>query len=142
MKSVIRHYRKNANLTQIELASLVSVSVDTVRRWESGLREPRASDIKKLCEVLGCTEAELLNGPAKREIEIIIDLEGVNEMDAETIKASTVFCGYRGSDDSLIVRGAVPMGEASEEDVIERTVEALRAQLTAAYASRRVIMGK
>ena len=31
----------------------------TVRRWESGQREPRASEIAKLCEVLGVSEAEL-----------------------------------------------------------------------------------
>jgi transcriptional regulator with XRE-family HTH domain len=47
----------------MELASLISVSVDSIRRWESHIREPRASDIQNLCEVLGVSEAEILNGP-------------------------------------------------------------------------------
>jgi transcriptional regulator with XRE-family HTH domain len=65
----------------------VGVSFITVRRWESGEREPRASDITKLCAALGCTEAALLNGPAPNEIrvEIIIrrsdDLNETEEMD-------------------------------------------------------------
>ena len=39
----------------------------TVRRWESGQREPRASEIAKLCEILGVSEAELLRGPAEEK---------------------------------------------------------------------------
>jgi transcriptional regulator with XRE-family HTH domain len=56
-------YREKANLTQSTLAEKLGVVEMTIRRWENGLREPRASDIKKLCEVLGVAEAELLNGP-------------------------------------------------------------------------------
>jgi transcriptional regulator with XRE-family HTH domain len=55
----------------------------TIRRWETGLREPRASDIQKLCEVLGVSEAELLNGPTDEgytvTLKFVETLEGVND---------------------------------------------------------------
>ena len=82
-KNYIRYYRKRNNLSQKKLSELVNVSFSTVRRWEKNEREPRASDIKKLCEVLNVTEAELLNGEAKNEFKVTIKyvktLEGVNE---------------------------------------------------------------
>ena len=48
-------------------------------RWENGEFEPRSNDIQKLCEVLGCTESELLNGEVKQEFEVKI-LMGVKSL--------------------------------------------------------------
>jgi transcriptional regulator with XRE-family HTH domain len=128
--------RKKVGFSQEALGKLIGVDKNTIWRWENEKSQPRASAFKKLAEVLGTTEAELLNGPAKRQLEIIIDLEGVEEMDTETIKSNSVFCGYRGSDDSLLFRGAVPVGDASDEDIIETTLNAMRTQLEAAFATR------
>jgi transcriptional regulator with XRE-family HTH domain len=70
-------------ITQEPLAQVVGVSRITLARWEAGTREPRASDIKKLCEVLGVSEAELLNGPVKEDFTVTLKyvktLEGVDE---------------------------------------------------------------
>ena len=86
----IRRWRKQAGLTQEKLADLVSIHLNTLSRWESGQREPRASEIAKLCEVLGVSEAELLRGPAEEKIEVrlvmnfepmkggIVDMRGKN----------------------------------------------------------------
>ncbi len=49
----LRDARKAAGLYQEGLARRIGVSVDTVRRWESGAREPRASDLQSLAGVLG-----------------------------------------------------------------------------------------
>ena len=43
--------RKEAGLSQKELANKVGVSMSTVRRWESGERSPRQSEIEKLVNV-------------------------------------------------------------------------------------------
>jgi transcriptional regulator with XRE-family HTH domain len=140
IKDAIRHFRRQKKLTQEELAKQLGVSIDTIRRWESGLRAPRVTEISKLAEALGVTETELLKGPEKRRLEIIIDLEGSDEtMEAEAIKSESAFVGYRGSDDSLIFRGAIPVGGAPKETVIEATLNAIREHLEAAYASRDVL---
>ena len=75
----IRLWRKKIGITQERLSELVGVHVNTVIRWEAGLREPRTSEIKKLCEVLNVSEAELLNGPERREFEVQIVM-GVKKM--------------------------------------------------------------
>ena len=75
----LRYYRKKTGLSQSNLSKLIGVSFSTLRRWESGEREPRASDIQKLCTVLEVTESELLNGPAEREIEVRIVIRETDE---------------------------------------------------------------
>lgn len=80
----IKTYRKQVKMTQIELAEMLGVHELTLRRWESGLREPRATKIKKLCEVLKVSEAELLNGPQSEkwelQIRIVKDMEEIVTM--------------------------------------------------------------
>ena len=80
----IKTYRKRVKMTQIELAEMLGVHELTLRRWESGLREPRATKIKKLCEVLKVSEAELLNGPQSEkwelQIRIVKDMEEIVTM--------------------------------------------------------------
>ena len=84
MNNTIKHFRDRAGLTQLELAKYTDVSIDSIRRWESGLREPRATGIKKLCEVLKVSEAELLNGPQSEkwelQIRIVKDMEEIVTM--------------------------------------------------------------
>lgn len=62
----------------------------TIRRWESGQREPRASEIAKLCEFLGVSEAELLRGPQSKEwrIEVVFRKEEDWEMNTVDMSAS------------------------------------------------------
>ena len=62
--------RKRKGINQEELAHWLSINTATLSRWENGHFEPKASVIKKLCEVLGCTESELLNGPAEDSWEL------------------------------------------------------------------------
>ena len=66
----LKEWRTKLGLSQFVLSEKVGVHENTVRRWESGQREPRASEITKLCEVLGVSEAELLRGPAVKRWEV------------------------------------------------------------------------
>ena len=64
--------RKKRKITQEELAQALSVNTITLSRWENGHFEPKASMIKKLCEVLCCTESELLNGSQEDKVELVL----------------------------------------------------------------------
>lgn len=77
----IKQWRKRIGLTQEKLADLVNVHLNTLSRWELGQREPRASEIIKLCEVLGVSEAELLRDPAEKRWEVRVILEEPKEVD-------------------------------------------------------------
>ena len=82
--NAIRHYRRKIGLTQAEVADRTDITEKTIRRWETGEREPRASDIKKLCSVLEVTESELLNGPADNgelKFSFIFDMREVEAME-------------------------------------------------------------
>ena len=65
-KQKLRALRKKAGLNQDELAYLVGVHETTIRRWESinGKGDPGLSEIKKICEILNVSEAELLTDEA------------------------------------------------------------------------------
>ena len=54
--------RKQKNLTQEQLAEKLGVSNKTISKWETGKCMPDYSIVKSLCEELGVTMAELLNG--------------------------------------------------------------------------------
>ena len=62
--------RKKREINQEELARLLSINVATLSRWENGHFEPKASTINKLCEILHCTETELLNDSVSEKLSV------------------------------------------------------------------------
>lgn len=51
MKISLAAARKNAGLTQTEVAKQVGVSVCTVVNWEKGRTSPKQADVNKLCSL-------------------------------------------------------------------------------------------
>lgn len=52
--SPLKKLRRNANLTQEQLAREIGIAVSTIRRWERGLAEPTMtlSQTKKFCQAV------------------------------------------------------------------------------------------
>ena len=48
----IRHLRATLNLTQLELARRLGVSIDTIKAWESGRRSPAADKVRRMAVLL------------------------------------------------------------------------------------------
>jgi transcriptional regulator with XRE-family HTH domain len=61
----LKKTRKQKGLRQVDLAGMLSVSIDTITRWENNLREPRASELEKIAAVLDTTVDYLLGGNEK-----------------------------------------------------------------------------
>jgi transcriptional regulator with XRE-family HTH domain len=57
--------RKQKGLKQTDLAERIGVSVDSVRRWEQGKREPRVNELEKVADVLETSSMFLLGGNTK-----------------------------------------------------------------------------
>ena len=57
----IRHLRKKAGLTQIELAEKIGVSIATLRRWEAGETSPTGTRIIELANLLDASPDEIVN---------------------------------------------------------------------------------
>lgn len=58
----IRLSRKNNGLSQLELGQKIGVSLNTVNRYEGGLRSPDAHVAVRIAEVLGCSIDWLIQG--------------------------------------------------------------------------------
>lgn len=54
--------RKNKNMTQEELASLLNITKNAVSKWERGLSLPDVSIMQELCKLLGISLNELFAG--------------------------------------------------------------------------------
>ena len=119
----LQEFRKKSNLTQPKLAKLAGISVITVKRWEKGIRTPRIEEIQKLCEVLGCSESDLLNGPAQDswELKILMRKEGVIDM---TEKKSSAVLNI--GDDAMAITLSAGYELWEDDTKFEELIEQLR----------------
>lgn len=60
----MKELRERRGLTQAQIADRINVDKSSVSKWESGDSTPLRKYRRKLCELLGCTEAELLANAA------------------------------------------------------------------------------
>lgn len=58
----LKELRERSGMTQVQLADRLTVDKSTVSKWESG-NTPLKKYRMALCEVLHCTEAELMEQP-------------------------------------------------------------------------------
>ncbi len=58
----IAECRKSKNLTQVQLAEMLSITDRAVSKWETGKSLPDSSIMLELCEILEITVNDLLNG--------------------------------------------------------------------------------
>lgn len=56
----LEQMRKDAGLTQAQLAELVDVTQECVSRWETGERSPMIATAFKIATVLNCTIDDLI----------------------------------------------------------------------------------
>lgn len=102
----IARRRKAKNLTQAQLAEMLNISDRAVSKWERGLNLPDSSLMLPLCEILGITADELLNGcesksEAAPPIEKAVEASAAPEREKK-IPASTVI--------SVIFSAAIAVG--------------------------------
>ncbi len=97
----IAQKRKEKNLTQLELASKISVSEKTISKWECGNGLPDASLMLPLCNVLDISANELLSGKSLSENEYkesaeknIVELKSRQEKSTKHLLTLEVVVGY------------------------------------------------
>lgn len=70
----IKRHRKSRSLTQEQLAEKVGVSVDTIKRYESGTYEGmQLVMVCNIAEALGCSPHSLLPPPQNRSPEQLLE---------------------------------------------------------------------
>lgn len=105
----IKEWRKKRGLTQEKLAELVDIHPNTLLKWEYGTREPRASEIQRLAKALGVTEAELLNGPAKQELDvkIMMGVKSLTGLAGIEVANNSFIYGVQDDEPQIVLAGKV-----------------------------------
>lgn len=76
----IAKLRKENNMTQEELASLMGVTDKSISRWENGKTMPDISMLNTLANKLNCSISELLNGEKMTKEELLDLRETINNL--------------------------------------------------------------
>ena len=58
----IAECRKEKKLSQLQLAERLGITDKAISKWERGISKPSSSIMLELCEILGISVNELLNG--------------------------------------------------------------------------------
>ena len=126
----LKKFRKKAGLTQEELAYKIDVSLMTLKRWEWNQRQPRIKEIKKLCEVLHVSEAELLNEPQGDEIKLTLSWHWEEMKEGEINMNDNKFQIVLGDSGQIGITGAALF---QTRDAIEDFISRVREQVNIAY---------
>lgn len=77
----IAQLRKESNMTQVQLADELGVTNKAISKWENGKCMPDYGIIKPLCQELGITVSELIDGEVKADSSIrVFDEEQILDM--------------------------------------------------------------
>ena len=90
----IAELRKEKNLTQEELANKLGITKNAVSKWERGLSMMDVSLLNPVCDILGISIVELLNGEKIKQDELIIKtddtIKNTIEYSNKQIKSSRI----------------------------------------------------
>ena len=74
--NAIKQYRKSTGLTQLQTARKIGISLDSIKRYEAGTSEPRATELLKMSELFGCTVDELLGKNPTQPLPDVLPEQG------------------------------------------------------------------
>ena len=111
----------------------MSISTVTLSRWENGLFEPKVSMIKKLCEILSCTEDELLNGSRDDKVKIVLSWDWEDMKKGEINMNENEFKLILGGNGNIGLHGA---GRITSREAIEEFLERVRNELEIALEAQ------
>ena len=110
--------RRKLGLTQAELAERTGIGVNTIARYERGEMEPSLKNAHAIANVLGCTEAELLNGPAKQEFEvkIVMGVKSLTGLAGVEVASNSFFYGVDDNEPQIVMAGKVRIDTPEERE--------------------------
>ena len=129
----LRELREKRKMTQEQLAEAMECHVNTIRRWELGQREPKASEITKLAMALRCTEFELLKGSTNGKVRITLIYDWSKYEKGEIDMTGNAFDLNLGKIGTIGLHGA---GDFTSLQDIDEFLARAREQLVAAFEAQ------
>ena len=59
LRITMKAARTNAGLTIKEMSRLMEKSANTINDWELGRKEPRVSELRRYCDICGCSPDDI-----------------------------------------------------------------------------------
>jgi transcriptional regulator with XRE-family HTH domain len=84
----LKELRRQANLSQVELANIVGVHSIHVSRYERGISKPKSDTLKKLAQALGVTADYLIEGKTTEAAKASLEDKELLQMFKEIEKLS------------------------------------------------------
>ena len=74
----IRYFRKQRGLSQELLAERTGINVNTIRKYEIGIRKPKVEQLKKIADGLEISVIEFLDIEIENEADLIAMLKKIS----------------------------------------------------------------
>lgn len=74
MAELIKKYRTDMGFTQTQLCEATGISISTLKKYETGVRHPKAEQLKRIAEALGVSEQIFMPITVKDRSDILITL--------------------------------------------------------------------
>ena len=58
----IKTLREHHDISQVELAKMLDVTDRAISAWETGIKEPRIKNIRKIAEIFNISPSEIMDG--------------------------------------------------------------------------------
>lgn len=58
----IKTLREHHDISQVELAKMLDVTDRAISAWETGIKEPRIKNIRKIAEIFNVSPSEIMDG--------------------------------------------------------------------------------
>lgn len=71
---LIKKYRKERGITQEELCEAAGISISTLKKYETGVRNPKLDQIRKIAEALGVSDKVFMPITVKDRSDILMTL--------------------------------------------------------------------
>lgn len=71
----LRTARKNAGLTQAEVAKNAEIAINSLRLYESGKRQPNLEQLSRIAKALGISVARLMGWDSEKDIKLSLELQ-------------------------------------------------------------------
>ena len=74
ISELIKKYRKERGITQEELCEAAGISISTLKKYETGVRNPKLDQIRKIAEALGVSDKVFMPITVKDRSDILMTL--------------------------------------------------------------------
>jgi len=76
---LIKKYRKECGITQEQLCEAAGISISTLKKYETGMRNPKAEQLRKIADALGVSDKVFIPIKVKDRSNLLMTLTQLDQ---------------------------------------------------------------